>query len=52
MARDMPVIWVGGKQEYFCDEGWTGKRRFARQASVTPPHAQHFYRGVRVGNHL
>jgi hypothetical protein len=25
MAGDMPVIWLGGKLEYFCDEGWTGQ---------------------------
>jgi len=34
MAEDMPVIWVGREQKYFCGRGWTGNGRFARQAKL------------------
>jgi hypothetical protein len=37
MARYTPVIWVRRKPKYFCDGGWTGIGRFARQADFSRP---------------
>jgi hypothetical protein len=44
-GRDMQVIWVKWEQEYFCEEGWTGRNRLNPKKNffspVIPGRAKH-----------